>query len=185
MVASNYCKERSQANARNIIKTIKEKTENQVKIITTDGWKAYPKPIQQIYGFSDRGHHEGKVIHNRVNASKGDGFNYPIERVHNNLRSRTKTNGFPPIDILNKPFLDLRSVGILMNKGEFKGASLDNLTGKQGKGSQVPEWYAQKDYEKIIAYVKNETEEFLKFAKWLYKEMPELREKFKKEILSK
>ena len=72
-----------------------------------------------------------------------------------------------------------------MNKGEFKGASLDNLTGKQGKGSQVPEWYAQKDYEKIIAYVKNETEEFLKFAKWLYKEMPELREKFKKEILSK
>ena len=90
MVASNYYKERSQANVKNLLKTIKEKSESQVKVITTDGWVAYPKAIRKIYGFSNKTH-KVNVEHNLVNASKGDGFNYPIERMHNNIRARTKT----------------------------------------------------------------------------------------------
>lgn len=89
MIASNYCKDRSQANAKNIIKTIKEKTENQIKFITTDGWLAYPTAIKKVYGFSNKTH-KTNVEHNIKNASKGDGFNYPIERLHNNIRARTK-----------------------------------------------------------------------------------------------
>jgi len=31
------------------------------------------------------------IKHNRVNASKGKGFNLHIERLHNSIRERTKT----------------------------------------------------------------------------------------------
>ena len=31
------------------------------------------------------------VIHNQVNASKGEGFNIKIERLHNSIRHRIKT----------------------------------------------------------------------------------------------
>ena len=106
------------------------------------------------------------------------GFNLGFE--HNFLKKRTEINGLHPVDILNKPFLDLRAIGILMNKGEFKGSGLSDITGKKGKGMQVPIWYIQKEYGQIGEYIKNETEEFIKFVMWLYKEMPELREKFKK-----
>ena len=72
------------------MKNIKDKTENQVKVLTTDGLMAYPKTIKKVFGYNK---HEQKfnVIHNQVNASKGEGFNYPIERLHNSIRARTKT----------------------------------------------------------------------------------------------
>jgi len=110
------------------------------------------------------------------------GFNLGFE--HNFLKKRTEINGLHAIDILNKPFLDLRAIAILMNKGEFKGSALSDITGKKGKGIQIPEWYTQRDYKSIIDYIVNETEEFTKFTMWLYKEMPEIREKFKKDVLS-
>lgn len=110
------------------------------------------------------------------------GYNLGFE--HNFLFKRAEMNGFPHLDILNKPFIDLRAIGILMNRGNFKGSALNDITGKKGEGRQVPIWYAQKDYDSIIDYIKNEAEEFVKFAEWLYKEMPELREKFKRDILS-
>lgn len=31
------------------------------------------------------------IRHNVVNASQGEGFNHPIERLHNSIRHRTKT----------------------------------------------------------------------------------------------
>ena len=65
-----------------------------------------------------------------------------------------------------------------MNQGQFKGASLDNLTGKSGKGIQVPTYYATKEYDKIIDYIKQETTEFLKFNEMLYEKMPNLLNEF-------
>jgi len=90
MIASNYVQSRNMNDIKLIIKSIKTKTENQVKIITSDGWLAYPMAIQKVYGFSNKTH-KVNVNHNIVNGSRGDGFNYPIERLHNNLRARTKT----------------------------------------------------------------------------------------------
>lgn len=108
------------------------------------------------------------------------GFNLGFE--HNFLFKRAELNGLPPLDILNKPFIDLRAIGILMNKGQFKGASLDNLTGKKSNGSKIPLLYKNQQYNEIIEYIKDETQEFLKFNNWLYKEMPKVHEKFKEEI---
>ncbi|MEN9625937.1 MAG: hypothetical protein RL557_265 [archaeon] len=109
------------------------------------------------------------------------GYNLCFE--HNFLKKRTEINGLPSIDILTKPFLDLRAIGILMNKGVFKGSALKDITGKKGKGAEVPEWYARHDYKNIIDYIVNETEEFIKLNVWLYQEMPHLAEKFKEYLM--
>jgi transposase-like protein len=90
MVASDYFKSRGMDEIKSVIKNIKNKTDVQVKVITSDGWLAYPDAIKKVYGFSNITH-SVPVKHKVVNASKGDGFNYPIERLHNNLRARTKT----------------------------------------------------------------------------------------------
>lgn len=90
MVASDYVKSRGMEEIKSVIKQIKVKTELQVKVITSDGWKVYPTAIKKVYGYSNKTKRIN-VYHNRVNASKGEGFNNPIERLHNNLRQRTKT----------------------------------------------------------------------------------------------
>lgn len=109
------------------------------------------------------------------------GYNLNFE--HNFLKQRAKFHGLIEIDILNHPFIDLRAVGVLMNKGQFKGSGLDKITGKKSNGMNIPLWYENKEYEKIIDYIKNETLEFIKFNIWLYKEMPKLHQRFKEEVL--
>lgn len=107
------------------------------------------------------------------------GYNLNFE--HNFFKERTALHSFTPLDMLNKPFLDLRAFGIIMNRGEFKGSSLDKITGKPMNGSQIPVWYENKEYNKIIEYIKVEAREFIKLNVWLYKEMPKFLERFKKE----
>ncbi len=108
------------------------------------------------------------------------GYNLGFE--HNFLKRRTEINGLHPVDILNKPFIDLRFIGIIMNKGEFKGSGLDKITGKASSGVNIPIWYNNKEYDKIISYIKNETEEFIKFNVWLYQKLPNLLIEFRKEF---
>lgn len=107
------------------------------------------------------------------------GYNLNFE--HNFLKTRTEINDLPQIDILNKPFLDLRAIGIIMNNGEFKGSGLDKLTGKKGSGSQIPGWYASREFDKILEYIKMETREFIKFNSWLYGKLPRLLGEFRGE----
>lgn len=90
IVASNYFQSRGMDEIKGVIKDIKIKTETQVQFISSDDWKVYPKAIRKVYGFSNKTK-KVNVMHNRINASKGEGFNYSIERFHNNLRQRTKT----------------------------------------------------------------------------------------------
>ena len=101
------------------------------------------------------------------------GYNLGFE--HNFLKRRAEVHGLPEIDILSKPFIDLHGVGILMNRGEFKGSGLDKITGKDRDGMMVPIWFDHGDYDKIVEYIEMETREFVKFNVWLYKRMPSLR----------
>ena len=107
------------------------------------------------------------------------GYNLNFE--HNFLHERCKVNGIEPFDILNKPFIDLRPFGIIMNKGEFKGSGLDRITGKPHSGAVIPPWYAEKKYSDIENYVKTEASEFIAFCSWLYRELPTMLERFKTE----
>lgn len=104
------------------------------------------------------------------------GYNLNFE--HNFLLERTRQHGLQPIDVLNHPFLDLRTIGILMKRGEFKGSGLDQITRKEMNGSKIPEWYQEKEYEKIISYVQQETKSFNEFNEWLHQRMPSLLEEF-------
>jgi transposase-like protein len=89
IVSSNYCKTRGQEEIIKILKTAKEKTESQVTRITTDGYTAYENAIRHSFGLVGKNKYFG-VQHKRVNASQGQGFNYPIERLHNSVRQRTQ-----------------------------------------------------------------------------------------------
>ena len=92
------------------------------------------------------------------------GYNLGFE--HNFLRERSAKHSINPLDILSKPFIDLRAMGILMNKGEFKGSGLDKITGKETSGRQVPLWYANKEYYRISKYIENETKKLIEFNEW-------------------
>ena len=105
------------------------------------------------------------------------GFNLPFE--HNFIWQRCMSNALQPVDILDRPFLDLKTVGVIMNKGEFKGAGLDNITNKPHGGGNIPQWYKEKKYAEIESYIKNEAEEFSSFCSKLYKELPVLLETFR------
>jgi hypothetical protein len=98
------------------------------------------------------------------------------------LWQRCISNGLQPVDILNGPFLDLKTIAVLMNKGEFKGASLHNMTNKPRGGGNIPQLYADKNFGEIESYIKNEADEFVGLAQWLYREMPQMLEKFRQHL---
>jgi len=106
------------------------------------------------------------------------GFNLQFE--HDFFWQRCISNGLRPVDILKGPFLDLKTVAVLMNKGEFKGASLHKMTNKPHGGGNIPQLYGEKKYTEIESYIKNETDEFSNFCSRLYVEMPQLLENMKK-----
>ncbi len=89
MVASNYAKSRNQTEIKFVLKLAKQKTENQLKIITTDGYGLYLKMIRLAFG--DHNLKRGLVIHNKVTQLKKEGFNHKVERMHSSIRHRTKT----------------------------------------------------------------------------------------------
>jgi len=90
MVASEYCKDRSGKGIKNVIQKAKDKTNNQMQTITTDGYNAYIDSVKKVFGYNLK-KNKYNVEHNVVTQLKGEGFNHPIERMHNSLRQRTKT----------------------------------------------------------------------------------------------
>jgi transposase-like protein len=91
LLSSEYAKTRNRRDIKAVTSRIKERTDEQIQIATTDGWNAYIKTIKSVFGYNNK---LGKynVFHNRVIVSEKDEvFNYPIERLHNSIRARTKT----------------------------------------------------------------------------------------------
>ncbi len=105
---------------------------------------------------------------------------YGLSFEHKFFWQRCISNGLKPISILDGPFLDLMTVGVLLNSGSFKGAALDDLTSKPHDGSVIPGYYEEKKYAEIESYIKEETEGFSTFCSRLYVEMPQLLENVKK-----
>ena len=107
------------------------------------------------------------------------GYNLGFEQKF--LKERMAVHSFNPVDLLSKPSIDLRAIGILMKNGEFKGSGLDQICGKESSGKNIPLWYKNKEYTRIEAYIKNETESFIHLNAWLYKKMPMLLSEYAKE----
>ena len=101
------------------------------------------------------------------------GYNLKFE--HKFLLERSLQHDLFPIRILDQPFIDLFSVGILMNKGEFKGSGLDKITNKPSTGLVILEHYKNKEWDKIEEYIKNETIQFSYFCEWCHQELHKMR----------
>lgn len=104
------------------------------------------------------------------------GYNLAFENKF--LLAKSKQYGLSSISVLSRPCIDLHSVGILMNGGEFSGSGLDKLTGKAHSGHSILNWYPAQKYDDIEDYITDETREFVKWYVWLLKELPILRTKW-------
>ena len=90
LISSEFSKTRGSQPIKAVMSRIKDKTENQIQIVTTDGLVAYQKVIKKVWGWNKQ-LKKYNVLHNRNVMSEDDGhFNHPIERLHNNVRARTK-----------------------------------------------------------------------------------------------
>ncbi len=90
MISAEYMKDRSIKNVKIVMNRIKERTGEQIKVMTTDGLLSYPRVIKKFFGYNNK-EIKFNIFHNRVIVSDEQGnFNHPIERLHNNARARTK-----------------------------------------------------------------------------------------------
>lgn len=105
------------------------------------------------------------------------GYNLLFENYF--LDAKCRQYNLEPPQLVSKPFIDLHPIGILMNRGEFKGSGLDKITNKQHSGRILPEWYASNQYHLIENYINQEFESFIEFLTWLYRRMPLLQNEFK------
>ena len=106
---------------------------------------------------------------------------YGLSFEHGFFWQRCISNGLKPIGILTRPFLDLITVGVLLNGGSFKGAALDDLTSKSQDGSVIPGYYKEKKYAEIEKYIKNEIDGFCGLATKLFVKLPKLRDELLRE----
>ena len=70
------------------------------------------------------------------------------------------------------PSIDIHSLFVILNSGEFKGSGMHNFTEKETGGYVIPGYYKNKEYEKIEDYIKKETNAFLKFYQQCLLELP-------------
>lgn len=88
LLCSNYAKNRNQRELKAVFKKVKDKSDN-IKIVTTDGFMAYRNVIKKTWGYNLKALNYN-IKHKVVNASRGEGFNIWVERLHNSLRQRTQ-----------------------------------------------------------------------------------------------
>ena len=101
MVSSNFVKMRGQNEIKKVIARAKQKTDNKIKICTTDGFTAYSKVVKSVFGYN-KTLKQFNVIHNKVTQLKNEGFNHKVERMHSNIRERTKVfRGFGSLEGAN------------------------------------------------------------------------------------
>jgi len=69
----------------------------------------------------------------------------------------------PTLDkyLYSKPIIDLKSPLVIANNLDFKGSSLDRMTNKETNGGDIPNFYNNKEFNKIENYIKQETESFI------------------------
>jgi len=61
------------------------------------------------------------------------------------------------------PHIDLDSMVVLLNKGNFIGAKLEKFTRQTSGKKDVKQWYENQEYEKIISHINTSAESFLVF----------------------
>ena len=110
------------------------------------------------------------------------GDNLPFDLGHLALRWKFHGFGINAIPLFcEHPYIDISSLLVLMNAGNMGGASLHKFGGTKWTGSAIAEWYTNKDYASIIAYIENESTCYLNLYKFMVKHLPGLWTDYAKE----
>jgi hypothetical protein len=104
------------------------------------------------------------------------GLNIPF--MYSFIVERARIHGLDAPDPLyifgSKPYLDIKPVLVMMNKGSFKGASLDRFGQLSFSGDMIPKMYYDHEYERIEECIKEEAAEFQKLYRHLKERAPSL-----------
>ncbi len=104
------------------------------------------------------------------------GVNVPF--IYSFLVERARRNGLEAPDPLyllgSKPFLDLKPLLVMMNRGSFKGASLDSFVNIKIPSESVPQLYRDGRYGEVLEHVREKASELLRLYRHLKERMPEL-----------
>ncbi|MBS3080071.1 hypothetical protein J4221_01245 [Candidatus Pacearchaeota archaeon] len=76
----------------------------------------------------------------------------------------------------SRPYIDIKSILVLLNNGNFKGASLSNFTDKSQDGKVIKNYYEKRQFDKIENYIINETNAFFVFLQKINKNIGKLLE---------
>jgi len=76
------------------------------------------------------------------------------------------------MQLLNRPFIDIKHVLVMINGGRFRNYSM--MIGKEELGINVPLWYQNGQYEKIVDYVEMEARAFVRTYGILKRNLPAL-----------
>jgi transposase-like protein len=83
MMASNYALSRNPKELKKVLKEARDKSLNNIFIISTDALQSYSKVIRSLWHFRKR------PKHFEIKSSSKQ-FNWKIERLHSSIRERTK-----------------------------------------------------------------------------------------------
>jgi hypothetical protein len=104
------------------------------------------------------------------------GYNLKFEQKMLGTKFEKLIPNFNWANWFNRPMIDLHPIGILANKGEFKGSGLDKISNKPHNGSIIPIWFEEKKYNLIEEYITKEADSFLEFYRKCFELMAGLRE---------
>ncbi|MCU0799620.1 MAG: hypothetical protein MUC62_08115 [Candidatus Thermoplasmatota archaeon] len=104
------------------------------------------------------------------------GVNVPF--IYSFLVERARRNGLEapdPLYLLGaKPFLDLKPLLVMMNRGSFKGAALDRFVNISVPSESIPQLYRDGRYGEVLEHVREKASELLRLYRHLKERMPEL-----------
>ena len=90
------------------------------------------------------------------------------------LNERCKKLELSPIELFTYTILDLRTIAVLMNKGNFKGTALTSMVEAPKGGKLVPILYNVKNFEELEKYIISKSDACLTFLSWAYATLPKL-----------
>lgn len=72
------------------------------------------------------------------------------------------------------PKIDLKSILVLANYGSFQGSSLDRFSAKISSGRLARTYIQNKNWDRLLEYIKQEANAFLELYRKLIKEIPKI-----------
>jgi uncharacterized protein YprB with RNaseH-like and TPR domain len=88
----------------------------------------------------------------------GNNLSFDFSFISDRMRHYFGIDALPKL--MKRPFLDLKHILVMMNGGSFRNYS--QLIGKARLGANVPKWYEVGEYSKIIRYIEEEAEDFVR-----------------------